>query len=1642
MVGSNPARSNIAPALVTGRRTEISLFLLPIPIQGTHSLGGSGAAMEIKNQGRGIHAREVHGVEKLSQLPSDWYAFTNLELTIGPGQSREIDLVMITPDRVLLVDLKDWNGAISAGDGRWFHNGRDMGISPVAKIRENTRKIVEILKSHLKDRARQNPNAPKLQAPYFQGVVIQCGRGSLENIAGNEKSSAFQLNDFIKIISDESLRDKALGKPAFKDRFPLTASDSRWRNLFEKFFNVSGGGQFRSGRRRYSSYRATSDHPSFKHQIGIYQEFDVEDESVSRATGLLRRWDFSKAETRFQSEQGRNEIAGREKNVIAFLNDRNPEAETIVLQPRIDDVERTVGYWEIFEKRRRLKRLSDFISSEKNHLSRSNRVELARQIISRVKSLHDVDAAHLDIGSHSIWLELPSTVRLSHLFAARYPEVTSLAEHRYQFLSSAIQQKAFLSALSDPFKQDCFLVGCAVHQLFFGVAPHFAGVSGEWDHSVDRNSEFSALYDWFSCCLSANDRQFPNASQMLDAFNAAFSEGPSSKQILERLERYRRWNSQRQLFQEFPSSRDIKSDDRVEIWCSEYDGQAVIVKMWKRAAWGEDFAEAGRLLGFLEKAELLKLTPPIGCARIREVSWLSDAIVILQDHLPHRNLSDVVVSPGDQFPTFEDILKFLKRLLTQIILLHEAGFSHGDLKPSNILVGDSSESEITFVDLIDLSPTMDGEIVSSAYAPIINGDRFTRDRFAALKIADELIPLRDGKQEDRILLAQAIQKCRVGPPECATLLPILEAIESILNPAQTESSLAISLAIKNAQSGKILSDEGQYGIRFSIHSPIVFIRGASEEIGIKLNANCEVVSGWRKSLEQKRISALVKHEFMYISGDLDVAASDHNEFSALNGLLESDSFKSAWKARSNSFTLSEPEIDQEEEEDVEQGDVAEDLLAEAIVRQQPTAIVDVPTLWRSLIDVEEELKIEGIASGDSTFRMGRRRHVLPFDLEEGTFDFNREDTVLIERLDRKGAWKELGILDISISSPSLLAIDCARRHPEARDGLIEEGTRLRFRSHFEVTSRSRREVATSRILSRQAVIPSLIETFSPDRSPNVSLMRHSIDKDLLQRFYKLNGSQIEAFERILSLRPLGLLQGPPGTGKTLFIGAIIHYALTHGLARNVLLASQAHEAVNNAAEAVLQLFKPDERPSIVRVGQEGSVSDELISYHSSRVEFAYKDRFRANYRERMRIVGDNLGLSTQLCDELVFIERSLRPTAQRYLEQLDQLDQSRAEGLRRTIETFIQKLDVPVAINHDLVNSAIQHVGDRHGVTDFDRVERFRRLFSLANDYLGSVSTQERSFETFLAGTRQMVAGTCVGLGRTSLGLTSTPFDLVVIDEAARCTASELAVPMQAGRWVILVGDHAQLEPLHRTEVVEQVAARTRIPLLEVKRSDFERTFNSAYGSQAGHRLTQQYRMLPPIGRIVSSSFYGGTLIHERSTMILDQRKLPKNLHVPLCWIATDGAGPKAYQRIEANGGTSLTNHYEADVIIRLLKEWDGEEQFRRYLRDHFPKKNAIGIICMYAAQCDLLRHKFRIAGFSDALRSAVAIGTVDSYQGKENAIVVLSLVRNNNDGAPEAGRATIRQGFLSRPNRINVALSRAMDQVVPWDLFRCWRRS
>jgi superfamily I DNA and/or RNA helicase len=123
-----------------------------------------------------------------------------------------------------------------------------------------------------------------------------------------------------------------------------------------------------------------------------------------------------------------------------------------------------------------------------------------------------------------------------------------------------------------------------------------------------------------------------------------------------------------------------------------------------------------------------------------------------------------------------------------------------------------------------------------------------------------------------------------------------------------------------------------------------------------------------------------------------------------------------------------------------------------------------------------------------------------------------------------------------------------------------------------------------------------------------------------------------------------------------------------------------------------------------------------------------------------------------------------------------------------------------------------------------------------------------------------------------------------------------------------------------------------------------------------------------------------------------------------------------------SDNGAEKWNEAEARVVMSLLRKIiESDEFIDSVKKDLQPGEPAIGVICMYGKQRAILdRLKAEASWLGDA-RRLVKIDTVDSYQGKENRIVILSTVRNN---------PFMNAGFLRSSNRVNVALSRAMDKL------------
>ncbi len=81
-----------------------------------------------------------------------------------------------------------------------------------------------------------------------------------------------------------------------------------------------------------------------------------------------------------------------------------------------------------------------------------------------------------------------------------------------------------------------------------------------------------------------------------------------------------------------------------------------------------------------------------------------------------------------------------------------------------------------------------------------------------------------------------------------------------------------------------------------------------------------------------------------------------------------------------------------------------------------------------------------------------------------------------------------------------------------------------------------------------------------------------------------------------------------------------------------------------------------------------------------------------------------------------------------------------------------------------------------------------------------------------------------------------------------------------------------------------------------------------------------------------------------------------------------------------------------------------------------------VGLISPYRAQVQYLRHLIKRTPFFKPFRHLISVNTVDGFQGQERDVIVISLVRSNDDG---------NIGFLRDLRRMNVAMTRARMKLI-----------
>ncbi|MCR5819533.1 MAG: AAA family ATPase [Bacteroidaceae bacterium] len=345
------------------------------------------------------------------------------------------------------------------------------------------------------------------------------------------------------------------------------------------------------------------------------------------------------------------------------------------------------------------------------------------------------------------------------------------------------------------------------------------------------------------------------------------------------------------------------------------------------------------------------------------------------------------------------------------------------------------------------------------------------------------------------------------------------------------------------------------------------------------------------------------------------------------------------------------------------------------------------------------------------------------------------------------------------------------------------------------------------------------------------------------------------------------------------------------------------------------------------------------------------------------------------------------------------------------------------------VRKAIRDIyASRSGSSD-SRHQKISRLRDRADELEYAIR------EAIFADTRVVA---CTLTGSANHILDGMKFGTLFIDEAAQALEAACWIAIQKVHRVILAGDHRQLPPTVKSP--------------EAMRGGLDRTLMQyivEQKPQAVSLLRIQYRMAEEIMQFPNREFYGGLLTSAPEVKyrgILDWDTAVE-WHEPLSATpvfeqpASRASNPSVLPPGKVGrGGAASSEQLPSDIAPSVFGEQgDGlsysnpaeAEQTLRTLRDYFERigkerimeeRIDVGIISPYKGQVGLLRKMLRRDSYWKPYRSLITVNTVDGFQGQERDIIIISLVRSNEDG---------NIGFLRDLRRMNVAITRARMKLI-----------
>lgn len=262
----------------------------------------------------------------------------------------------------------------------------------------------------------------------------------------------------------------------------------------------------------------------------------------------------------------------------------------------------------------------------------------------------------------------------------------------------------------------------------------------------------------------------------------------------------------------------------------------------------------------------------------------------------------------------------------------------------------------------------------------------------------------------------------------------------------------------------------------------------------------------------------------------------------------------------------------------------------------------------------------------------------------------------------------------------------------------------------------------------------------------------------------------------------------------------------------------------------------------------------------------------------------------------------------------------------------------------------------------------------------------------------RVIACTLTGAGNQLL--VGQHYHTLFIDEAAQALEAACWIPLQRVDRVILAGDHQQLPPTIKSpEAMRAGLGRTLMEQVAQRKPEVVRL------------LRVQYRMNEALMRFSSEWFYHGLL---EAAPEVRHRSLLDDVDDPLVWIDTPTEAAEQF----VGSSYGRINKTEASLTLQALHHYVERIGRHRLIAERVD----FAIISPYRAQVQYLRNLVRHDEMLRPLRKQITVNTVDAFQGQERDVVMVSLVRSNEQG---------QIGFLSDLRRMNVAITRARFKLI-----------